>query len=423
MKSCSTCASPLYSEVKYCPFCGTGTAPGARPKQAAASVPPPAPAAAADAVAPVSGRDSAPAQPAPTAATAAPAASAAPAGAAEAARPAAQGWAAGKNGKAAAPGQLPPAAPAATTPPPRPKSGKGKWFVIGAVLVALFIYIKGKPDPAALACDAALEQGNKALLAKDLAGARAQAAKASGACTGALAREEVTSLLNAVAAAQKKNSGCQRSFRIIGSHLEEHKLASARTALNALSGNCADDADATALRSRLSEAAGAADSAQAALRTALDNKDLAGAKANLQALKMANRENPDLPALKAEVAQLATAAAAPVAATPADTPAPAAPVVAAPAPAAAPSRAAEPVRERTPARRSAPESAANPKAEMAAAFLHDAETALAQKKFDAARTYVDSARRVDPANPRLDSLTQQIRDRERQVLQQETIIR
>ena len=421
MKSCPTCASSLYSEVKYCPFCGTGTATGARPKPAAAPVPPPAPAAA-DAVVTESGRNTAPAQPVPAAA--APAAAApAPARAAEAARPAAQGWAAGKNAKAAASALPPGTPPPPPLSPPPPKSGKGKWIVIGAALVALFIYTVGKPDPAELACDSALEQGNKALLAKDLTGARAQAATASGACKGPAARKEVTTLLNAVAAAQKKNTGCQRSFRIIGSHLEEHKLASARTALNGLSLNCADDADATALRSRLSEATGAADSAQAALRTALDNKDLAAAKSNLQALKMTNRENPDLPGLKAEVAQLAAAEAAPAA--PANNPAPAAPVAAAPAPApvsAAP-RAAEPVRERAPARRSAPESTANPKAEMASAFLHDAETALAQKKFDAARTYVDSARRVDPTNPRLDSLTQQIRDRERQVLQQETIIR
>ena len=60
---------------------------------------------------------------------------------------------------------------------------------------------------------------------------------------------------------------------------------------------------------------------------------------------------------------------------------------------------------------------------MATMFLRDAEQALLQRKFDAAKTYVESARRADPNNPQLDSMMQQIRDRERHMLQEETTIR
>ena len=42
---------------------------------------------------------------------------------------------------------------------------------------------------------------------------------------------------------------------------------------------------------------------------------------------------------------------------------------------------------------------------------------------DAAKTYLDSARRIDPANSRIDSLARRIRDREHQVLQTETTIK
>jgi hypothetical protein len=57
------------------------------------------------------------------------------------------------------------------------------------------------------------------------------------------------------------------------------------------------------------------------------------------------------------------------------------------------------------------------------AFLRDAETALAQSRFDAARTYVDSARRIDPGNAQAARLLQRIRERELQVLRNETTIR
>ena len=62
-------------------------------------------------------------------------------------------------------------------------------------------------------------------------------------------------------------------------------------------------------------------------------------------------------------------------------------------------------------------------AQMAQGFLRDAEHALARGQFDAARTYIDSARRVDPYNKQADALAHTVRERERQVLQNETTIR
>lgn len=315
-----------------------------------------------------------------------------------------------------------PAPSPANTPPVQPKKGgAGKWVAIGVILVGLFLYFKGKPDQNELSCNAAFEAGNKALLAKDMAGARSQVLLANGVCTGAL-RSKSQSLQTAVESAESTSTACLRSFRAIVSHLDDHKLASARNALNQLSSTCSADPDAEEDRKKLTDAVAAAQAAQTTLREALDAKNVAGAKTAYGVLAGLNRENGDLASLKNELDQLTAAAAAaveptPVAAAPASDPAPTqavAPVVA---------RAEAPRPILPPVRKPETDNGAGVKAEMAASFLRDAESALSQKKFDAAKTYVDSARRMDPTNPRLDSMLQQIRDREHQVLQQESTLR
>jgi hypothetical protein len=92
----------------------------------------------------------------------------------------------------------------------------------------------------------------------------------------------------------------------------------------------------------------------------------------------------------------------------------------------APSQVQEPAAPRAPTAPTASgtqDAGAAQRTSMATMFLRDAEQALLQRKFDAAKTYVESARRADPNNPQLDSMMQQIRDRERQMLQEETTIR
>ncbi|MBW3501990.1 hypothetical protein KO538_25890, partial [Janthinobacterium sp. NKUCC08_JDC] len=116
-----------------------------------------------------------------------------------------------------------------------------------------------------------------------------------------------------------------------------------------------------------------------------------------------------------------------LAATAAPAPAPGAPPAAGPAPPQqepAPVRAVERsvVAERRPLETSPVDSGAAMRNEMAQSFLRDAERSLLEGKFDAAKTYLESARRVDPGNARIDNLSRRIRERERQVLQTETTI-
>ena len=96
------------------------------------------------------------------------------------------------------------------------------------------------------------------------------------------------------------------------------------------------------------------------------------------------------------------------------------PAVQEPAPVRAVERSA--LAERRPLETSPVDSGAAMRSEMAQAFLRDAERSLLEGKFDAAKTYLESARRVDPGNARIDNLSRRIRERERQVLQTETTI-
>jgi hypothetical protein len=301
------------------------------------------------------------------------------------------------------------------------KGGTGRWLVFVVILAGSYFYFKGKPDQNESSCNAAFDAGSKALLAKDIVGARSQALVANGVCTGA-SRSKVQSLQTAIESAESAATGCLHSFRAIDGYLEDHKLTSARNALNQLSSTCSANSNAEEDSKKLREAVAATQAAQSKLREALDAKNLAAAKTAYGQLAGLNRENDDLASLKSELDQLTADAAA----------AAEAPLVVAP-PEPAPAQAVLPARVQVmdmpratlspPGRKPEADNGTNVKAEMAASFLRDAETALSQKKFDAAKTYVDSARRMDPNNPRLDSMLQQIRDREHQVLQQESTLR
>lgn len=311
---------------------------------------------------------------------------------------------------------------AATPPPPPRKGGKGKWVVAGIVLVLVVLYNIGKNEGKVTAqadCDTAFDQGSKAVTAGDLPEARNHALRAVAACVDGQ-RGKAEALQGAIAAAEKTDDACLRSFRTIEGQVQDGRLVRARSSLDGLTAACTAKPAAADLRKQLGEAQAASRTAQAEVRSALDARNVAQAKAALAKLTGLNRDDSELNQLKGEVEELSAALAAEQAASEA-------------AAAATAAASAPPVEIRQPATPRASErpapaparntDAAESRASMVAIFLRDAEESLRQRKFDAARTYVDSARRIDPNDPRLDSLMQQIRDRERQMLQQETTIR
>ncbi|MBD8566479.1 hypothetical protein IFU01_19655 [Oxalobacteraceae sp. CFBP 8763] len=315
-----------------------------------------------------------------------------------------------------------PAADRAPIPPATRKGGKGKWIAGGIALLLVVLYNMGsndKPVIEANACESAFDLGTQAVTSGDLAAARTQALRASAEC-GDKERAKVNTLQRAIAAAEKTDNACQRNFRSIDGLLQDSRPGRARAGLNELTAACSNKPEAEALRTRLEATQEAIKAALADVRSALDARDQTQARAALAKLTGLNRDEPSLNQLKWEVDALDAAAAA------AAQPAPPAEVFmpgAAPVP-RAPSQ--EPAAQRAPSAPSASatqDAGAAQRTSMATMFLRDAEQALLQRKFDAAKTYVESARRADPNNPQLDSMMQQIRDRERQMLQEETTIR
>ena len=359
----------------------------------------------------------------------------------------------------------------------KPKFKLG-WFKVLLILIGLLVILSrcggGSPEDKK-ACLTALGQGNKLLARGDVAGAGIQSANANAYCRGDT-RAKADELQTAVAKAENSGTACSRALKTIDGLLDNHQLDSARNRLDKLDKKCAADAGAKKLRQRLSTAQSAANSATDAVRRALNQRDASAAAKALDRLNGLNRDSADLPGLRAMLASLQAEKAAAVAAAPAPISAPEpahtpaqvkAPVqiqasaqaqasspastsaqVPAPLPTPATARTTAPslTRAATPApqmatatpqaatpaastlARSQPAPAVrqevhNAKAEMAVSFIQDAETALSQSRFDAARTYLDSARRMDPNSPRLDTVSRQIRDRERQMMQQETTIR
>ena len=424
--NCKSCHQPLFTQVPYCPFCGVAVAATAAPALAPVSaVTPPAAASAAPvaAVAPVAPVASVHA--AARGAAAAPVPAAKPVSAPVPPQPTAAATAAKPAVKPAASAARPPAASATTANQTGAgsagaKSGaagkrKRSWGKIALILIGLLVVLSwfGKsPSKDKLACETALTQGSKLLAAGDLAGASAQSVHANVSCSGA-ARSKAEDLQAAVLKAENSGSSCSRSLKGIDDQLDNFQLGSARSRLDKLDRRCAADTTAKKLRQRLATALAAASSATDAARRALAQRDANAADKAIDRLAGLNRDSDDLPGLRAALATLQAEQAA-------ARQAPATPPVVTSAPAPTPT----PVTvQRQPAAAAVKPEVHNAKAEMAVSFIQDAEAALSQGRFDAARTYLDSARRMDPNSPRLDAMARQIRERERQLMQQETTIR
>ncbi|MDN2718474.1 hypothetical protein [Janthinobacterium sp. SUN120] len=412
MDICNKCKTGLWTVVSHCPYCGHAMAGAAKP---AAAVPPPLPVPAPAPVAP----PPAP-KPPPVPVTPAPAPKAPP-------KPAPVPPAKPVPPQAApkpVPAPVLPPAPAPATPvppvPPPPLRKWLRWLGAAAVLAAVIVYMNGKPGGKnESACNDAIDSGLKLVANGSLDGARQKLATAKNVCTGK-SSAKADDLQAAIGKAGAASGSCQRGVRAIERHIDGHQLQSAARGIAALDADCAGAASVDSLRKQLARQQAAAASVLVGVRQALDGKDATAAGNGIARLEAIDREAVELPQLRADVQALSAPAsiAAPVPA-PVET-APARVVPTEPAPARAVERSA--VAERRPQETAPVDSGAAMRSEMAQAFLRDAERSLLEGKFDAAKTYLESARRVDPGNARIDNLSRRIRERERQVLQTETTI-
>ncbi|MGK5080682.1 hypothetical protein [Janthinobacterium sp. HLX7-2] len=324
----------------------------------------------------------------------------------------------------AAPKLKPPPVPP-VPPPPAPPAPSRKWlqWVAGiAALAAIIVYMNGKPGGKnESACNDAIDSGLKLVANGSLDGARQKLATAKNVCTGK-SSAKVDDLQAAISKAGAASSGCQRSVRAIERNIDGHQLQSAAKGIAALDADCAGASSVESLRKQLARQQAAAASVLVGVRQALDGKDATAVQNGIARLEAIDREAPELPQLKSAVQALAVPVPVPVPApAPAPVVAPLETLPAEPAPARAVERAA--AVERRGLQAAPVDNGAAMRNDMAQSFLRDAERSLLEGKFDAAKTYLDSARRADPGNARIDSLSRRIRERERQVLQTETTIK
>lgn len=407
MNKCVKCQSVLVGGVPFCPFCGQGVAgavappplpkpvpplPAASPKPVPVSVPKPAPP-----------PESVPAAKPPPVVPGTPP----PPKVEPRAEPKAE------------PKPAPAAEPKVVVPPGPPKKWP-RWLAGIGVLALVIVYMNGKPGgKSESACNDAIDSGLKLVADGSLDGARGKLATARLACTGK-SSAKADDLQAAIGKAGAASSGCQRSVKAIENALDGKRLQSADQAIARLDADCTGAATVESLRKQLARQQAAAASVQVGVRQALDNNDGSAAQNGIAKLEAIDREYPELKQLKADLQALNTPAPA---ATPAPAPTPT-PVDPAPTRPMQTEPVAPRVVERVvPAPAPAVDNGAAMRNDMAQSFLRDAERAMADGRFDAAKTYLDSARRVDPNNPRIDSLSRRIRERERQVLQTETTIK
>ncbi|MET1114208.1 MAG: hypothetical protein ABWY08_04525 [Comamonas sp.] len=401
-EKCSACGQTLWSVVRHCPFCGALTAAHAVGVAGLAAEEP----AAAPQPTPEVDVGVKPAAPAPTPepvgvpSPAAPAASEKPAKppAVQAPAPQVQSPASPQTPKSKAPGGA--GTPAVPAPRARKRSHK-LW--IGVALVGVLAYGLWNSKPAAPdACDQALSQVQSAMQQEHAQQARQHAQAAIAACKdkerarlaknahdGAQALLKTQAQAQARAAQQQRQQqlACESSNRQIAGHLRSGRLVSAWQNLQRLEPACREMGETQALIAQFEGMRATAGKATVDARAQLAQGALAQARTSLEVLASVNRESDDLPELRAVLNKARQA------------------------PVEGPGR---------PASESGAQTAAQ--SELLRSFLRDAENSMQQRLYDRAKTYAESAQRIDPRNPEVARLLRRIKEHEMSYLRERIVI-
>ena len=414
--TCTACSKGLFEAVRFCPYCGVATASPSAIRAKVSSTPvSPAQAETERNVDKTSGSDKPQATegeppllpaPKPTAVSASPVATTAPV----------------PPQRKTSPSPLPLPAedePAAAPEAPRePSRSKLPVAIVAALMVIVAGYLLSGPTDKEVACDMQLALAAEMLAAGDAVGARGQSVLALASCN-ADSRSKANELQAAADKALVLRANCEKNLRRAESLIGEHRLQSAISTIDELDNSCSDVPQTKTLHLLLDAGQSAAASAEAETRQKLASSDLKGARVSLDQLSAVNREHPEIAALRVDIQNAlkaqddaAAADAASAAAVAAATAADAATAAVVPAP-------PKPAVVEAPVRNNATFTAQNA---LVNGFLRDAEIALSELKFDKAKTYVESARRIDPANSQAVFLARQIKNRELEYARKEMTI-
>ena len=293
----------------------------------------------------------------------------------------------------------------------------GTVVLLGA---AGWIFLVSKPGSQDL-CDGALAQAARLLTAGEVAIAHSQAALATTYCRGQ-AQSRATAMQKEVEAALVKKGACEKGFRRAAGQIAEHRLQTAQFTLDKLDPACTLSQQGNGLRQQIVAGKASGDAAAVDVRLNLAQGDVSAARAALVRVIASNREHPDLAALQREIQSANKETRAAEATGLGGQPQRPEPVITRAELPRAPAR--EPVRTTAAPPVVLPtNNPVNPQSELLRSFLRDAELSMNQLKFDAAKAYIESARRIDPGNPVAASLARQIKERELRYMNEETSIK
>lgn len=305
--------------------------------------------------------------------------------------------------------------------------------IVVLAIAAMYVARSNVQEPDA--CEEALTKAANMLAGGDAANARSQIIVGMASCNSndqAKAREMLVVADKALAV----QSACERSIRQISSAITDRRLLSARSSLDQLETACANSSLVRGLREQIDAGQASAVAAESEARAFIALGDLTSAADAVDKVASSNREFQGLPQLRKQMQESLRAQDAtpqpPISESPqaqATEVSKAPLIVTSPAPLAAHPQGPSTQPPKVAQQSSMPSAPATPitppvstQAEMAQGFLRDAETALRQMKFDAAKTYVEGALRVDPNNAKAAALARRIKEREVQYLNEETSI-
>ena len=286
-------------------------------------------------------------------------------------------------------------------------SRKRTWAI--ALLCGLAYWLWEPAPTGPDACDLALAQAQSSLQQQNAAQADEYSQAALAACsdseragTAKIAQANAQALLKSQRQAQERaeqevrkqaarqqaqQAACEKTNRQLTGLLQSARLESASRNAENLGTACRQLGSTQALLAQISGMQSTAQKAQSDASAQLQSGAWSQARTSIEVLASVNRESPALPELRAALSRAQAASAA----TQAPRPGPAATVPSA-------------------------------QAELARGFIRDAESHLQQRLYDKAKTFAESARRIDPRNPEVERLLKRIKADELAYMRKEIVI-
>ncbi len=267
-------------------------------------------------------------------------------------------------------------------------SGTVKFFIAATLGLIGFVAFQNTPKKEQQECAAQLKAASQKFAEHDAIGAKANITLALASCTDD-AHARAVNLQAEIDKNLSAKATCESGLKLIDAELKEHKLISANRSLATLPSECDSLPKAVELKKSIDELISKAEGEETKVEKMISVQNETEAQQALDRLVKLNLESPNIAKLQSQIDGIALKDGSDL--------------------------------DNAKGPREAPQpSPSLPKAvqknagqnDLILSFLNDAEQALRQSKFDAAKTYVESVRRIEPNNAQAAALARRIHDEE-----------